>query len=111
MIEESRADGRIMVQVVLPSHLRILAGTGRSVEVALGPIATLGELLDAIEEQFPAIAGTIRDPATGRRRPLLRFFVGQEDFSELDPNSVLPESVLTRQEPFVVIGSIAGGWA
>jgi molybdopterin synthase sulfur carrier subunit len=85
------------------------ARSGRSISISLAGSATLDGLVDEIEREFPPLIGTIRDPSTGRRRPLLRFFVGQDDLSDLDPTSELPAAVLSGREPFVVVGAIAGG--
>ncbi len=100
-----------MIRVVLPTHLRTLAGTGREVEIALsdeGP-ATQRAVLDALEAAYPTLRGAIRDRATLRRRPLVRFFACARDLSHDPPDAPLPEAVATGSEPFLVVGAMAGG--
>ena len=97
------------VRVILPGHLRALAKvTG---EVALeveGPV-TQRSVLDALETQFPALRGTIRDRATARRRPFVRFFACELDLSHEAPDAPLPDAVARGEEPYLVIGAMAGG--
>ncbi len=97
------------VRIVLPAALRELAGIGGEVAVALTGAPTQRGLLDALEATYPVLGGTIRDRNSARRRPFLRFFVGDEDRSLDDPDDPLPESVVSGREPFVVLGAIAGG--
>ena len=73
-----------------------------------GPV-TQRSVLDALEAHYPALRGTVRDPTTKRRRPLLRFFACEEDLSDESPDSPLPDAVTTGQEPFLIVGAIAGG--
>lgn len=73
-----------------------------------GP-ATLRSVLDALEEQYPVLRGTIRDHVTLQRRPFLRFFACQEDLSLEPPDTPLPDAVARGTEPFMIIGAIAGG--
>lgn len=98
-----------MIQVVLPHHLRALAGTGRVVEIEVAGPATQRAVLDALEAAYPALGGTIRDRATGRRRPLVRFYACQEDLSDEEPDAALPDEVVAGKEPFLIIGAMAGG--
>ena len=97
------------IRVRLPYHLRTLAGVGSEVTVDLGPPATQGRLLDALEAAHPVLRGTIRDPATGRRRPFIRFFACEADLSHEDTDAPLPDPVASGAEPFCVIGAMAGG--
>ncbi|HEY3238864.1 MAG TPA: MoaD/ThiS family protein [Acidimicrobiia bacterium] len=100
-----------MIRVVLPVHLRTLAGvTGKevSVDVDDGPV-TAGAVLDALERRYPVLRGTIRDHATQRRRPFVRFFAGEEDLSHEAPDAPLPDAVAAGTEPFVLVGAMAGG--
>ena len=97
------------VRVLLPAHLRNLAGTGREVSVTVVGDVTQRSVLDALEARFPTLGGTIRDRATARRRPFVRFFACEEDLSHEPPDSPLPEEVVTGREPFIVLGAIAGG--
>ena len=97
-----------MIRVVLPVHLRTLAKLGGEVQLEVGS-PTVGSVLDAIEAAYPVLRGTIRDHVTLRRRPFVRFFACEQDFS-LDPlNTSLPEAVITGKEPFMIIGAMAGG--
>jgi hypothetical protein len=99
-----------VIRVVLPVHLRTLAGvTGEvSVDVDDGP-ATAGAVLDALERRYPVLRGTIRDQATQRRRPFVRFFAGEEDLSHEAPDAPLPDAVVAGTEPFYIVGAMAGG--
>ena len=95
-----------MTRVVLPAHLRQLAGvTG---EVTL-EAATLTEVLDGLETRYPVLNGTMRDPVTGKRRAFVRFFACREDLSHEPPDTPLPDAVLQGSEPFLVVGAMAGG--
>jgi hypothetical protein len=98
-----------MIRVVLPHHLRNLAGVGDEVHLDIGSRATLGAALDALEEKYPALRGTIRDHATLQRRPFVRFFACKEDLSHEGTDAVLPEPVLTGVAPLLIIGAMAGG--
>ncbi len=97
------------VRVELPAHLRLLAGVGNELLLEIPPPATLAGLLNALEARFPQLQGTIRDHATGQRRPFLRFFACQEDISHLPLDTPLPQPVLDGREPLLVVGAIAGG--
>jgi len=98
-----------MIVVVLPQHLRTLAGVPGDVRLEVKGQATLGSVLDALEDRFPMLRGTIRDHGTLKRRPFLRFFVCSEDWSHESPDTPLPAEVTSGKEPFMVIGAIAGG--
>ena len=98
-----------MIRVVLPAQLRTLAHTGSEVTIEVQAPVTQRALLDAIEERWPALRGTIRDHASGKRRALVRFYACGEDLSHESPDTRLPEAVVSGKEPYVVIGAIAGG--
>jgi sulfur-carrier protein len=98
-----------MIRVVLPPHLRTLAGVQGDVEVAIEGAATQRSVLDAIESRYPMLRGTIRDQITQQRRPFLRFFACEEDLSHESPDAPLPEAVVAGTEPFFIIAAIAGG--
>jgi sulfur-carrier protein len=98
-----------VIQVVLPKNLQILAGVGKVVEVDVGGAATQRSVLDALEASHPALLGTIRDPGTKKRRPMIRFFACEEDLSDESPEAPLPAEVVAGKEPFLIIGAIAGG--
>jgi sulfur-carrier protein len=97
-----------VIRVVLPYHLRNLAKVGDEVEIEPAE-PTVGGVLDAIEAKYPVLRGTIRDHGTLRRRPFIRFFACKEDLSHDPPETRLPDAVLNREEPFFVVGAIAGG--
>ena len=98
-----------LIRVVLPFHLRALAHIEQDLCVEVGHPPTLGAVLDAVETRHPVLRGTIRDYATGRRRPFLRFYACQRDFSNEPLNVQLPEPVVSGKEPLFIIGAIAGG--
>jgi hypothetical protein len=98
-----------MIRVALPYHLRNLANVGSEVQLSVTGDVTVRSILDAIEERYPMLAGTIRDHDTKQRRPFLRFYACGEDFSLASPDTRLPEKVKTGEEPFLVIGAVAGG--
>ena len=98
-----------MIRVVLPANLRTLAGVGREVELRVDGQVTQRSVLDALEEEYPALRGTIRDATTKKRRPLLRFYACEEDRSEDSPDDPLPVEVAAGREPYLIVGAIAGG--
>jgi len=98
-----------MIRVVLPTHLRKLAHVEREVTLDVEGTITQRAILDALEARYPMLRGTIRDHATKRRRPFVRFFACQEDLSNEPPDVPLPEAVATGAEPFLVVGAMAGG--
>ena len=98
-----------MIRVILPPHLRILANTDMEVELQVDGEITQRSVLDALEAAYPMLRGTIRDHFTQRRRPLVRFFACEQDLSNELPDASLPEAVAMGQEPFMVIGAMAGG--
>lgn len=98
-----------MIRVVIPHHLRNLAGTGAEVAVEVEGPVTQRAVLDALEACYPMLRGTIREYATGERRPFLRFFACMEDLSHASPDALLPDEVASGREPFRIIGAIAGG--
>lgn len=98
-----------MIRVIIPHHLRNLAGTGAEVTVEVQGPVTQRAVLDALEARYPVLRGTIREYATGQRRPFLRFFAGVEDLSHEPPDEPLPAAVAEGREPFRIIGAIAGG--
>ncbi len=98
-----------MIRVILPFHLRTLAGVGSEVTLELGGQATQRSVLDALEARYPMLRGTIRDQVTLQRRAFLRFFACEQDLSHDSPDALLPEAVASGEEPFIVIGAIAGG--
>ena len=98
-----------MIRVGLPYHLRTLANVDDEVTLDVRGEVTLSSVLDALEERYPMLRGTIREHLTGKRRPFLRFFACGEDLSHESPEAPLPDAVATGTEPLVVLGAIAGG--
>ena len=98
-----------MIRVVLPFHLRTLAKVDDEVALEVEPPITLRSVLDGLEARYPVLRGTIRDHVTQQRRPFLRFFACEQDLSHELPDSPLPEPVAAGEEPFLIIGAMAGG--
>ncbi len=98
-----------MIRVVLPAHLRTLAGIGGEVTLDVGAPVTQDSVLDHLESSYPMLRGTVRDPVTRRRRPFVRFFAGEADLSHDPPDAALPPAVAEGREPLVVVGAMAGG--
>jgi len=98
-----------MIRVVLPQHLQTLARVGSEVALEVNGPATLGSVLDALEDRYPVLRGAIRDHATRKRRPFVRFFACEEDLSHEPPDAPLPEAVASGAEPFLIVGALAGG--
>jgi molybdopterin converting factor small subunit len=98
-----------MIRVELPAHLRTIAHVNGEVQLDVPGEVTIEAVLDALEQRFPTLQGTIRDHVTKKRRAFVRFFACQQDFS-LEPASVrLPQEVADGKEPLMVVGAIAGG--
>jgi molybdopterin synthase sulfur carrier subunit len=98
-----------MIVVVLPAHLRALAGVSGDVHLEIQGDVTRRSILDAIEARYPMLRGTIRDHVAGERRPLLRFFACGEDVTHDSADAPLPAAIASGAEPFFIIGAIAGG--
>jgi sulfur-carrier protein len=98
-----------MIRVVLPLHLRTLARVDGEVALAVDAPVTQRTILDALEARYPMLRGTVRDHATLRRRPLVRFFACEEDVTHASPDDPLPEAIASGAEPFLIVGAIAGG--
>jgi hypothetical protein len=97
------------VRIELPPHLRTLAHVGHEVQLEVEGPVTQRSVLDALEAHYPMLRGAIRDHVTLQRRPFLRFFACEEDWTHESPDEPLPEAVASGKEPFLVIGAIAGG--
>jgi hypothetical protein len=98
-----------MIRVVLPAHLRTLARVDGEVSLDLSGLVTQGAVLDALEASYPVLCGTIRDHVTKRRRPFVRFYACEQDLSHDASDVPLPDAVLRGEEPFMVVGAMAGG--
>jgi sulfur-carrier protein len=98
-----------MIRIVLPAHLRTLARVGGEVTLDVTGPVTQSSVLDVLEARYPMLRGTIRDHATQRRRPFIRFFACEKDLSHESPDAPLPEVVATGAEPLLIVGAMAGG--
>ncbi len=98
-----------MIRVVLPAHLRSLAKVHGEVQLDVAGDITQCSVLDALEDRFPMLRGTMRDQATKKRRPFVRFYACEEDLSHEPMDSPLPAEVVSGKEPYLVVGAMAGG--
>ena len=98
-----------MIRVVLPYHLRNLARVSGEVQLAVTLPVTIGAILDAVEAAHPVLRGTIRDHGTLNRRPFIRYFACKEDWSHEPLQTELPAAVASGEEPFMIVGAMAGG--
>ena len=98
-----------MIRVVLPFHLRNLARVDGEVELEVAAPVTIRAVVDALEARYPTLRGTIRDHGTLKRRPFVRFFACKEDMSLEPPETPLPDAVVNGEEPFLIVGAMAGG--
>jgi hypothetical protein len=98
-----------VIRVVLPANLKVLARVSGELRLDVAGVATQRSVLDALEAGFPMLRGTIRDQATQRRRPFVRFFACERDLSHEMPDAPLPEAVVKGAEPLLVVGAMAGG--
>jgi len=98
-----------VIRVVLPAHLRTLAGIRGEVELQVDGPVTQRSILDALEASYPMLRGTVRDQVTKSRRPFVRFFACEQDLSHEPADDPLPDAVATGAEPFMVVGAMAGG--
>jgi hypothetical protein len=98
-----------MIRVVMPAHLRMLAGVNGEVTLEIDGPVTRASILDALETRYPMLRGTIREHVSGARRPFLRFFACNEDVTHEPPDNPLRPEIASGAEPFFIIGAIAGG--
>jgi hypothetical protein len=97
------------IRVALPYQLYTLARCDREIALELAGAATLSAALDALEAAHPMLAGAVRDRVSGQRRPLIRFFACQGDWSNRAPEALLPDAIVAGHEPLLIVGAIAGG--
>ena len=97
------------IRVVLPAHLKTLAKVSGEVRLEVPVPVTQRAVLDAIEARYPALLGTIRDRNNGKRRPFVRFYACEEDLSNESPDAPLPDRVTAGEEPYIILGAMAGG--
>lgn len=98
-----------MIRVILPAHLWRLANTGREIEIDVEGDPTLESVLDAMEAMYPVLRGTVRDHVTKQRRAFIRFFAVGEDWSHEPVDALLPDRVVSGEEPLRIVGALAGG--
>jgi molybdopterin synthase sulfur carrier subunit len=98
-----------MIRVVLPAHLRILARADGEVNLEVDAPVTIARVLDELEARYPTLCGTIRDHVTRKRRPFVRFFACEEDWSHESTDTPLPAAIANGTEPLLLVGAIAGG--
>jgi len=98
-----------MIRVILPAHLRALANADGEIALEVSHPVTLSAVLDMLEIQYPALCGTIRDHVTKKRRPLVRFYACETDYSHQSPDVQLPDDIVAGKEPLIILGAIAGG--
>ena len=98
-----------MIRVILPQHLQVLASAPREVSLDVNPPVTQRSVLDSLEAKYPMLRGVVREHVTLKRRAMVRFFACEEDLSHDSPDAPLPEKVAAGEEPFYIIGAIAGG--
>jgi molybdopterin converting factor small subunit len=98
-----------MIRVVLPTHVRTLAGIAGEVQLEVEGRVTQRAVLDALEARYPMLRGTLRDHITQQRRAFVRFFACAQDLSHVSPDAPLPDAVVTGAEPLLIVGAMAGG--
>jgi hypothetical protein len=98
-----------LIRIIIPYHLKSLAGISGEVQLDVAEPVTLRSALDALEARYPMLRGTIRDHTTGKRRDFIRFYACEQDFSNEPPDAVLPDAVMSGAEPLLIVGAIAGG--
>ena len=98
-----------MIRVALPAHLRTIAKVDGEVRLDVKGEVTQRTVLDALEESYPMLCGTVRDRTTHQRRAFVRFFACEQDLSHDEPDAPLPEAVTSGTEPFLIVGAMAGG--
>lgn len=98
-----------MIRVELPAHLRVLASIHGEVRLDVDPPVTQRSVLDALEQRYPVLRGTLRDRSTQKRRDFVRFFACREDWSHASPDAPLPEAIASGAEALLIIGAVAGG--
>jgi hypothetical protein len=97
------------IRVILPYHLTVLARCEREIALDVVQPVSIKRILDAIESRYPMLEGTVREHGSLKRRPLVRFYACEEDLSHDSPETPLPDAVASGEEPFIILGAIAGG--
>jgi len=97
------------IRLIMPHHLRTLAGVDGEICLQVAPPVSTRAVLDALEQRFPMLRGTVRDHVTARRRPKVRFYANEQDLTHQDPEAPLPEAIALGSKPFMIVGAISGG--
>ncbi len=108
-VSSDQTQAPFLVRLRLPHHLCVLAKLNRETVLEFENKPNFGDVLSELETLHPVLRGTIRDVRTAKRRPMLRFFVLEEDWSFREWDSVLPDAIVCGKEPLMVVGAIAGG--
>lgn len=98
-----------LIRILLPQHLQTLARCSREIRVGVVGQPTQQSVLDALEKAYPMLRGTIREHSTLKRRPRVRFFVDGRDATHDAPGDLLPAAIVSGDEPFMIVGAVAGG--
>jgi sulfur-carrier protein len=98
-----------MIRVILPSHLRVLARIDGEVSLDVADPVCQRSVLDELEARYPVLRGTIRGHDGGPRRAFIRFFACEQDLSHESADALLPAAVLAGNEPYLIVGAMAGG--
>jgi sulfur-carrier protein len=98
-----------VIRVVLPTHLRTLAGVEGEVALDIDGHPTQRTVLDALEARYPTLKGTIRDHGTAKRRDFIRFFACGQDITLGSADDPLPDEIASGREVFRVVAAMAGG--
>lgn len=97
------------IRIQIPFHLQTLGGAPAEVRVDVRDTPTPRTVVAALEAKYPGLAGAVIDPHTGKRRPLVRFYVCKQDWTFETPDKPLPATITDGSEPFIIIGAISGG--
>jgi sulfur-carrier protein len=108
-MNDSARGSTTMVRVVLPQHLRTLASVDSEVVLTIEGQVTRRSILDALENRYPMLCGTIRDHVTHERRPKVRFYANEEDITHQSQDALLPQAICSGAKPLLIVGAISGG--
>jgi hypothetical protein len=97
------------VRLIMPHHLRTLAAVEGEILLQVAPPVSTRAVLDALEQRFPMLRGTVREHVTFKRRPKVRFYANEQDLTHQDPDTPLPEAIASGSKPFMIVGAISGG--
>ena len=109
-VEQASAERAVYnIRLVMPHHLRTLASVAGEIQLTVTAPATTRSVLDALEQRYPMLCGTVRDHVTEQRRPKVRFYANEQDITHQDPETPLPEAISSGSKPFMIVGAISGG--